>query len=108
MSPTHRIAGCEKLPPFLMLQGDADPVVPYAQCEKMYHMLYDAGAEVRMVRVEGAPHERSFWSRELLDIIAAFIDSKITVKQKSFFDINEQNDECRRKRYVSWKEYCKI
>jgi hypothetical protein len=48
----------------------------------MYHMLYDAGAEVRMIRVEGAPHERSFWSRELLEIIAAFIDSKITVKLK--------------------------
>lgn len=77
MSPTCYIEKCEKIPPFLMLQGDADPVVPYDQCLKMYHMLCDAGADVRMIRVEGAPHERSFWSRELLDEISAYIRGKI-------------------------------
>ena len=77
MSPIFYVDGCPKLPPFLMLQGDADPVVPYAQCVKMYEKLYDAGADVRMIRIEGAPHERSFWSRELLDIIAGYIAEKI-------------------------------
>ena len=74
MSPIRYIASCPSLPPFLMLQGDADPVVPYQQCVSMYEALCDAGADVKMIRVTGAPHEGAFWSRELLARIRRFID----------------------------------
>lgn len=63
----------QSYPPFLILHGNADTLVDYSQSELMYHRLSDAGAEVSLVCVEGAPHEGSFWSNELLDLIKEFI-----------------------------------
>lgn len=77
MSPVLYMKEKEAYPPFLLLHGDADDMVPYEQSEDMFHRLIDAGAEASMVRVEGAPHEDSFWSEELLGIIKEFIDKNI-------------------------------
>lgn len=77
MSPVNEVAACKKIPPVLLLQGDADPVVPYAQAEEMLKALLDVHAVAEMVRIEGAPHEDNFWSQELLDIIGEFIKKYI-------------------------------
>lgn len=68
--------GC-KFPPFLMLHGDADPVVLYEDTETLYNALNDCGCEAELVRVTDAPHEGNFWSPELLEIIFGFIQEKI-------------------------------
>ena len=63
-------------PPTLILHGDSDNIVPYeSQGVRMFEKLDELGQEVSMVRIEGADHEGAFWSRELHDIIIAFIDS---------------------------------
>lgn len=41
---------------------------------KMYHRLYDAGAEVEAYVVENAPHEGAFWGKEVYDVILRFLD----------------------------------
>jgi acetyl esterase/lipase len=43
-------------PPFLLLHGTADPVVPYAQSELLAEALRAAGADVRLEPVPGAVH----------------------------------------------------
>lgn len=47
-------------PPFLLLHGDADAVVPYKQSEIMEAALKKAGVEVKLVRVPGGGHGSSF------------------------------------------------
>ena len=77
MSPVHHVkAGCT-YPPFLLLSGSADSLVPLDQMEVMYHTLYDHGTNVQAVCVDGAPHEGSFWSREVYDIILRFLQEKL-------------------------------
>lgn len=73
MSPVNYIDSCEKLPPMLMIQGDADDIVPYAQAVEMFEKLHAAGGYVEMIRVAGAPHEGSFWSESLHHEIECFI-----------------------------------
>jgi len=68
--------GCQ-FPPFLMLHGDADPVVLYEDTETLYNKLNECGCEAELVRVTNAPHEGDFWSPELLEIIFDFIQKKI-------------------------------
>lgn len=80
MSPVLCMEKEKKYPPFLLLHGDRDTMVPYSQSEDMFHKLVDAGISASMVRVEGAPHEGSFWSQELLDLIKEFIDNHIGQK----------------------------
>lgn len=43
-------------PPFLILHGDADPVVPIAQSEALFAQLQAAGVPVQFVRVQHAGH----------------------------------------------------
>ena len=68
--------GCQ-FPPFLMLHGDADPVVLYEDTETLYNRLNECGCEAELVRVTNAPHEGNFWSEELLEIIFDFIQKHI-------------------------------
>lgn len=73
ISPLHRVRPGEKLPPFLILHGDADDMVDYAQSEAMVQRLTECGYAADIVRVTNAPHEDSFWSMPLLEMIFAFI-----------------------------------
>jgi acetyl esterase/lipase len=43
-------------PPFLLVHGTADWLVPYAQSEQLHAALIEAGADSRLVPVEGAQH----------------------------------------------------
>ena len=43
-------------PPFLLLHGTTDWLVPYAQSEQLHAALTSAGVESRLVPVEGAEH----------------------------------------------------
>ena len=67
----------QDFPPFLMLHGDADPVVLYEDSEALYEKLAECGYDVDLVRVTGAPHEGDFWSMPLLEIIFDFIQREI-------------------------------
>lgn len=50
---THVTAGA---PPFLIVHGTADPLVPFSQSEQLTAALTAAGVPVRLVPVEGAGH----------------------------------------------------
>jgi dipeptidyl aminopeptidase/acylaminoacyl peptidase len=43
-------------PPFLLVHGTADWLVPYAQSEQLHAALSAAGVDCRLVSVEGAQH----------------------------------------------------
>jgi acetyl esterase/lipase len=44
-------------PPFLIVHGDADTVVPISQSELLDEKLHGAGLESELIRVEGAGHD---------------------------------------------------
>jgi len=77
ISPVYYVKPGAEIPPMLMLHGDADPVVLYEDTETMYNKLIECGFDARLVRVIDAPHEGSFWSPELLEIIFSYIEEKI-------------------------------
>ncbi len=77
MSPVNHVKEGHTYPPFLLLSGSADPLVPIDQMEVMYRRLYDHGADAQAVCVDGAPHEDSFWSREIHDLILRFLEEKL-------------------------------
>jgi len=77
MSPVNYLSPGKAYPSFLLIHGDADDVVPYGQMALMYRALVDHGADARAICVDGAPHEGSFWSRELHDIILGYLREKL-------------------------------
>lgn len=77
MSPVNYVEAGKKYPPFMLLNGDADNVVPYEQSEIMFRKLIDCGCEARLIRVKGAEHEGNFWSPALVDEIFGFIKERL-------------------------------
>ena len=72
LSPVNYVKPGKEYVPFLLIHGDADPVVPFSQSVEMAALLEDAGAKVDFICVEGAEHEGTFWSFALYDMIDNF------------------------------------
>lgn len=73
MSPLYQVQAGQKYPPFLLMHGDADQVVPYHQMEEMYDVLQQHGVAVEAYRVKGANHERDFWNQQIYDLVKEFL-----------------------------------
>lgn len=54
VSPLTYVRG--DLPPILSIQGDADPIVPYAQNVRLHEALSKAGAKAELFTLPGAGH----------------------------------------------------
>lgn len=77
ISPICYVEPGRELPPFLVLHGDADPVVLYEDSVAFYEKMTECGHAIDLVRVTDAPHEGSFWSLPLLEIIFDFIEKTL-------------------------------
>ena len=77
MSPFYLADQDKKYPPILLAHGTADELIPYNQSLKLYKKLKSNNADVSMVSVKDAPHEGSFWSKEVFKIIEDFIAKNI-------------------------------
>lgn len=73
MSPVWWVDKRSEFPSFLLLHGDADIIVPYEHSVIMHQALLNAGAHSEMVCVENGPHEGSFWSKQIHEIILEFL-----------------------------------
>ncbi|MBQ8162714.1 MAG: alpha/beta hydrolase [Clostridia bacterium] len=68
-SPVDRVRAGQTYPPFLLLHGTGDPVVPCQQMDELYLKLREADANVQAYYVDGAEHEGNFWSPDVRDVI---------------------------------------
>ncbi|MDR1444249.1 MAG: alpha/beta hydrolase [Treponema sp.] len=72
-------------PPFLILHGSGDDLVPLSQGELLYDALQQAGAAAEMVVIEGAGHgDIAFVQDEVKKIILDFLDAKLREKRPEF------------------------
>ncbi len=73
-SPIHYVSKAGRIPPTLIGQGDADPIVPAGHAEILYEALTNAGKDVEYYRLEQATHgDWRFYEDEMMDIYAAFV-----------------------------------
>lgn len=65
-------------PPFLIIHGDNDHTVPFSQGEILHDKLESAGADVKLLVLEGADHaDMPFFQKELWQRIIAFFKDKL-------------------------------
>lgn len=74
MNPITKVSNQKAYPPFLIVHGDNDDLVPYEQGERMAATLCEHDVHTELIHVAGGPHEGSFWSQELLDLIWDYIE----------------------------------
>lgn len=62
-------------PPFLIMHGDKDMIVPFSQSVHLFEALKEAGVEVTFVKLKGAGHGgKGFASPQVMRLVAAFFD----------------------------------
>lgn len=67
----------KKLVPILICHGDKDNLIPFKQGRDLYDNLIKKGANTSFIKVTDAPHEGSFWSDKILELIFDFIEENI-------------------------------
>ena len=64
----------ENTPPFMILHGEADPLVPLEQSSRLYEELGKNGVEAELYIIEGAGHGADeFYQEEVLELVADFL-----------------------------------
>lgn len=76
-------------PPFLMIHGEKDQIVPFNQSELLYYTLKEAGVDVTFIKVTNGDH--NFLSNPLNAIITPSL-REIMQKTIDFFDNNLRNE----------------
>jgi len=71
---TSYISREHEIPPFLILHGNKDRLVPFGQSVMLFEALKAADKVVECYQLRGAEHGGSaFWTEAVLDIVEAFI-----------------------------------
>jgi acetyl esterase/lipase len=80
---TAKIEGktAKSIPPFLIMHGDRDPLVPVAQSRLLSEALQKAGVKQHFVIVKNAGHGDGFDRPEVIKIVSEFFDKAL--RQKS-------------------------
>ena len=67
-----------QVPPFLILHGTEDPVVPFEQGQMFYDALIAQKIDAKLVALEGEGHAGpQFFQQPLWDMIAGFFKDKL-------------------------------
>lgn len=68
-------------PPFLIVHGDQDPLVPHHQSEILFAALEKLGVPARFHTINGAGHGTGFGGKEISDMVAAFFELHLAGKK---------------------------
>ena len=64
----------KEIPPFLIIHGNKDRLVPFGQSVLLYEALKQNDKSVVMYKLDGADHGgSSFWTEEVLEIVNRFL-----------------------------------
>ena len=68
----------DETPPFLLLHGDNDRIVPYEQSEKLYAALQKTGTDNDFLTIKGADHaDSAFYQCETKQMILEFLNKYV-------------------------------
>ena len=72
--PMNYISGEAALPPFFIIHGNKDRLVPFGQSVMLYEALRRAGKPVEFYQLKGADHGGpAFWTEDVLDRVERFV-----------------------------------
>ncbi|MFP6790425.1 MAG: alpha/beta hydrolase [Thalassolituus sp.] len=76
-NPLTYIEKDKKLPPFFIIHGDKDALVPFNQSVLLYTKLRDTNHEVAFYKIKGAGHGPGIWTKGVMDRIQEFFDHQL-------------------------------
>lgn len=72
-SPIEYISKDKKMPPFLFINGEDDPIIPLQQGIRFCEKVRECGGRAEFIKVAGAMHGVGCWTREVMAEIGKFL-----------------------------------
>lgn len=72
-SPINYISSEKRLPAFLFLQGDDDPIIPMAQGLRFCDRVRECGGRAEFVKIAGGAHGNGCWTKEAMALVTQFL-----------------------------------
>lgn len=72
-SPINYIRSGERMPAFLFIQGEEDPIIPMAQGLRFCDRVRECGGRAEFVKIAAGGHGAGCWSEETMDVVAKFL-----------------------------------
>lgn len=72
-SPINYISADKRLPAFLFLQGEEDPIIPMAQGLRFCDRIRGCGGRAEFVKIAAGGHGTGCWTPEAMKLIAQFL-----------------------------------
>jgi acetyl esterase/lipase len=77
LSITHNLATAKVIPPFMMANGDADPIISAERAQRLQAVLIEAGVKSTLTILHGAGHEDpAFMATQMIPTFA-FLDATL-------------------------------
>lgn len=101
-------------PPFLIVHGDADPVVPHHQSELLFAALKKVGTAVQLHTIQGAGHGQGFGGTNIDQMVVGFFDRclknaalPIAIATQTTSRASGALRDARAPARFTWKEVCR-
>lgn len=76
--PMNYISADKALPPFLIIHGSKDRLVPFGQSVMLFEALKNANKAADFYQLKGADHGGApFWNKSVLDIVEQFVRKQL-------------------------------
>ncbi|MFD0697428.1 alpha/beta hydrolase fold domain-containing protein [Paenibacillus sp. GCM10027628] len=83
-NPINYIDSAKPLPPFLIMHGDRDELIPFQQSVLLYEALRDAGQDVTFYKVKGASHRMGLWNPTVFKVVSDFLKANLSLHPNTF------------------------
>ncbi|MBF0197995.1 MAG: prolyl oligopeptidase family serine peptidase [Planctomycetes bacterium] len=78
-------------PPFLIVHGSEDPLVPYKQSQRLQEALTQVGVENTLITIDGGGHGHGF-GKDAFELVSRFMDHHLQGKKIKWEDHSLKSD----------------
>lgn len=76
-SATNYISADKKMPSFVFINGDEDPIIPMLQGDRFCKRVRECGGRAEFYKVLGGMHGKGCWSDDVMDLVGKFLHATI-------------------------------
>ena len=76
-SPINYISADKKMPPFIFLNGDEDPIIPLHQGDRFCRKVRECGGRAEFYKIIGGGHGTGCWTNEAMSLILQHLNATV-------------------------------